>query len=104
MQVHTAQYAGQTIRYSIILENGILFNTLDVCRILRIPRRPLSTILYSSCLNMVGIIKMALTDGRNEMELVEWLENNFIGYEIETPVIIECDEEWNQPLPVEKAD
>jgi len=98
MQVQTAEYREQTIRYLIVSDNGILFNTLDVCRVLQIPRRPPGTILYASCINMVGIIKTALTDGREEMELVEWLEKNFIGFEIETPVAAEYDEDWEQPL------
>lgn len=94
MNVLTADFHSKTIRYAFVSENGVLFNTIDICRILRILKRPANGALSRSCLNMKEIIRTALTDGRKNVELVEWLETNFIGYEIETPVEPSCDDDW----------
>jgi hypothetical protein len=95
MKTQTAEYRGRQIRYAMVAENGILFNTADVCRALGIESRPIGGIFNSSCINMGGAIQAAIAGGRQEMEFVEWLEGNFVGYEIRTALSPDCDDDWN---------
>lgn len=95
MNIQTADFQGKIVRYSIVSDTGILFNTADICRVLDITNCSETSILSDSCMNMAGIIKTALTENRNKMEFVEWLEENFVGYEIETPVSFVCDDDWS---------
>lgn len=95
MNVQTADFQGKIVRYSIISDNGILFNTTDVCRVLEIADHSGTSIFRNSSMNMAEIIKTALIENRNKMEFVEWLEKNFVGYEFETPVDLTCDNDWD---------
>lgn len=94
MNVLTEEFQGKTLRYAIVSDDGILFNTRDVCRILRILRRPPAGVLSHSCLNTAGVIEAAFAGGKNNLPFVDWIEKKFIGYDIQTPISLNCDSDW----------
>ena len=95
MNVETAKYKQNTIRYTIVSDNGILLNTKDVCHVLDISeRRASGDIFCEPCMDIASVIKAALTCGKDDMEFVDWLEEKFIGYEVRTPIRPNCDDDW----------
>ena len=94
MNVLITNFNGVALRYALVSDNGVLFNTRDVCWTLKILENTSDGILNEPCLNIAGAINAALSDGVNNMPFVEWLEYKFLGYDIYTPLETNCDEEW----------
>jgi hypothetical protein len=94
VNVETAKYKQDTIRYTIVSDNGILLNTKDVCRVLGIDERASGGVFCEPCMDIAGVIKAALTEGKDDVEFVDWLEANFVGYEMRTPIRPNCDDDW----------
>ncbi len=94
MNVETAKYKQDTIRYTIVADNGILLNTGDVRRVLGINGRPADGKFCEPCIDIAGVIEAALSNGKDDIEFVDWLEANFVGYEIRTPIRPNCDDDW----------
>ncbi len=69
-------------------------NTADICRALGITVRPPGSDLSAPCMDIKSVIKAALAEGKNEMEFVERLEKKFTGYEMQTPIRPNCDDNW----------
>jgi len=100
MEVLTTNFDGIALRYALINDNGILFNTTDICWILRILKYPSDSVLNESCLNIAGVIEAALSVETNNMRFVEWLESKFFGYDIYTPTEQNCDDDWKLKAPI----
>ncbi len=95
MKTQTTNYKEQSIRFTIVSDNGILLNTTDICRCLCISERLPDGIFSESCMDIVGVIEACLSNGKNEVEFVDWLEKQFVGYEMRTPIRPNCDDDWN---------
>ena len=92
MEVKEAFLNGQKLRYIELLENGLLFNTKDYCRIVGIKteEREKGTVLGAPCIDQATA---CLNAGEDESSL-EWLIENFSQYEKETLIHPRCDDEW----------
>jgi len=90
MEVLTGEFREETIRYALISDNGILFNTSDVCRALHINEQSLNGIFSKECLNIAGIIEIAHLKDRINYSFIDWIETEFFGYDIFTPVDSNC--------------
>lgn len=94
MNVEKANYKGNLIRYMIVSDNGILLNTKDVCAVLCASGTCGET-FKDACMDIASVIKAAFTEGRDEAEFVDWLEETFVGYELRTPIRPNCDDDWD---------
>jgi hypothetical protein len=95
MNVETADYKGNIIRYTVVSDNGILLNTKDVCAVLGISERNPNDIYCEPCMDVAGVIEASFTEGRNDEEFIDWLQETFIGYELRTPIRPNCDDDWD---------
>jgi len=91
MKILTKVFRREALRYALLPDNGILFNTSDSCRILRIKERSPGGILDKSCLNVAGVIEATHAMDRNYGSFVEWIEAEFFGYDVLTLVDLNCD-------------
>ena len=92
MNTMTEEFRGKTLRYSIISDNGILFNAFDGCQILGIARNQSDSDSDESCMDMEGVINTVLTGGKNRMSFVRWLEAIFAEYRWDVPIHPNCDD------------
>jgi hypothetical protein len=95
MNVSTAEYNGNRIRFLALPDNGLLLNTKDVCEALGITSRPAGTELGEPCLDLAGAIGAALSDDVGDVDFVEWLQETFANYRDVTLVRPRCNDEWN---------
>jgi hypothetical protein len=94
VNVEFAKFKEHLNRYTIVSGNEILLNTKDVCRVLAINKRLPIGILRHPCMDLASIIEAALPEGKDDVEFIDCLEANFVGYEIRTPIRPNCDDDW----------
>lgn len=92
MNVSTADYNGDTIRYIELSDNGLVLNTLDVCRVLKITERPAGSELAHPSLDLASAILVA---GGYDQDFMEWLLEKFGGYRQERSLRSQSDDDWN---------
>jgi hypothetical protein len=46
-------------------------------------------------MDVAGVIEASFSEGRNNEEFVDWLQEAFFGYEWRTPIRPNCDDNWN---------
>ena len=89
--IFVANYAGESISCLRLPDNDLLLKTQDVCRILGISNRPAGSALDQPCLDLASAINLASPDDQFAM----WLTETFAGYNPETLVHPQCDDDWN---------
>lgn len=97
MNVQKADYKEIIIRYTVVSDNGILLNTADVCAVLGVTTRggeAAGGIFSEPCMDVAGVIQASFTEGKDDAEFVDWLEETFVGYELRTPICPNCDDDW----------
>lgn len=72
----------------------ILFNTKDVCRVLNITDR-IDDFLRGSSMDLSTATLTALSTDINDINFVEWLKENFAGYENSVKLCPMLDNDWN---------
>lgn len=90
--IETAQFQGNDLRYMKNPDNSILFNTMDLLRIIGVSERPAGSYLSMPCLDLVAAIGTAYD--HNE-DLAEWFTSTFSSYEATTSVIPDTDDDWS---------
>jgi hypothetical protein len=90
MQVFVANFNNNPIRYIKLPDNGLLINTKDYCLIAGITERPSGHVLAQPCLDIVSAINFS-----GSADFAIWLNETFVGYNIETLVHPTCNDEWN---------
>ena len=91
LNVQTAEYNGQRIRFLEVPPNGLLLNTKDVCMVLRITERPDGTELSQPSLDLASAIGVAA--GRDE-DVALWLNERFARYNPQTSARPTLDDDW----------
>jgi hypothetical protein len=94
MKVETADYKGNIIRFHVVSDNGILLNTKDVCAALDIEMNCEGSLFCEPCMDMADVIEASFTEGRDDVEFIDWLQKTFVGYELRTPIRPNCDDDW----------
>lgn len=95
MNISTAEYEGNRIRFLALPDGGLLLNTKDVCAVLGISDRQAGTELGEPCLDLVSAIRAALSEDVSDVDFVEWLQDTFMQYRDETLLHPRVDDEWN---------
>jgi len=90
MEVKEASFEGQRLRYLKLPQNGLLFNTKDFCSILNIEEREPHTEFASPCIDFARAV---LGSAGNE-SFLDWLLQQFSGYEAETSLHPNCNDDW----------
>ena len=90
--IETAQFQGNDIRYIKNSDNSILFNTMDLLRIIGVNERPDGSYLAKPCLDLVAAIG---TSFDHNDELAEWFASTFTGCEATTSDMPDTDDEWS---------
>lgn len=93
MKIKEKTYKDTKLRFIEILENGLLLNTKDFCKILKISERELNSELSSPSLDLVSAINITLSE--QDKEFSEWLIMSFDGYDRETLIRPNSDDDWN---------
>jgi hypothetical protein len=92
METKTTNYQGTLITFMTLPGNDLLLKTKDVCRVLDIIDRPVGTELSQLSLDFAGAVYLAMQYDAN---FAKWLNETFAGYNLETLVRPECDDDWN---------
>ena len=91
MDVRTAEYNEQQIRFLELPPSGLLLNTKDVCMVLGIIERPEGDELADPSLDLTSAVLIAA--GYDDA-FAMWLHETFAGYDIETLVGPPLDDDW----------
>lgn len=95
MPIEKYIYDEKPIRTFKFPDNGIWFNTKDICNILNIKERPEGSTLSLPCLDLAGVMIEAIKS--KNIDFVEWLIIKFSKYKLETPIIINSNlnDDWD---------
>jgi hypothetical protein len=92
LNVQTAEYNGQQMRFLEVPSNGLLLNTKDVCRVLGITERPDGTELNRPSLDLASAVGVAAA--RDE-DFALWLNERFGQYNPQALDRPNVDDDWN---------
>lgn len=96
MPIKEYTYDKKIIKTFEVSDNGIFFNTKDLCNILNIKERPKGSTLSIPCLDLAGTVIEAIRF--KNIDFAEWLIENFSNkYKLETPIIIKSglNDDWD---------
>jgi hypothetical protein len=89
-------YKGYKIRFVILPDNGLLFNTSDICRIVDISSDNRWDELTEPSIDKASAIFAAMWVGNEEaLDFIDWLNETFIEFSNETPVSSVKIDIWN---------
>ena len=92
METSVANYQGKPISFLILAGNDLVLRTIDVCGVLGIVDRPGGSVLGQPCLDLASAVNLALAQ---DPEFAMWLNETFVGYNLETLVHPRCADNWN---------
>ena len=92
MDVFIAEYNGIPVRFLKLPDKGLLLNTADLCKILRITNRSTDEDLGLPWLDLVSAVSIAST---RSIDFSQWLNETFGGYKMETSDRATWDHELN---------
>ena len=92
MKIGKYIYKEKQIRTREFPDNGILFNTKDICSILNINERPKGKVLSQPCLDLASTFNIAKSYNK---DFAMWLIEKFAAFNNETLIHPKCNDDWD---------